>query len=158
MDVKVKMVEFDGQQHKLAIWDTAGQERFRTLTSSYYRGAQGIIFVYDITKRESFEHVISWLEEVNRFNTNPSVVLMLVGNKSDLPDRVVPSTEAAQWARKHNMMFLEASAKTHEGVEGAFMELLHAVINRQPVDEPQQSSKAVPIHREEEIADTYGCC
>jgi Ras-related protein Rab-1A len=95
---------------KLQIWDTAGQERFRTITSAYYRGADGIIMVYDVTSQDSFNHVADWLTEVNRYASEGTCKL-LVGNKSDREDRAVSSEEASAYAEKLKIPFLETSAK-----------------------------------------------
>ena len=86
VDFKIKTIQMDGQNIKLQIWDTAGQERFRTLTASYYRGAHGIIVVFDVTERETFENVRQWMQEIERFASD-NVCRVLVGNKCDLEDR-----------------------------------------------------------------------
>ncbi|XP_060137397.1 ras-related protein Rab-18 isoform X1 [Zootoca vivipara] len=120
VDFKVKKMVIGDFPLQLAIWDTAGQERFRTLTPSYYRGAQGIILVYDVTKRETFEGLECWLQELDVF-TKKSVVKMLVGNKIDETDREVDRKEGLQFAQKHSMLFIARShvdskapeAKTH---------------------------------------------
>ncbi|KAK8266160.1 hypothetical protein V6Z12_D12G227500 [Gossypium hirsutum] len=95
VDFKIRTVEHDGKIIKLQIWDTAGQERFRTITSSYYRGAHGIIIVYDVTDQESFNNVNQWLNEISRYGSE-NVNKLLVGNKSDLTAKKVVSPEAAQ--------------------------------------------------------------
>ncbi len=84
VDLKVKLMKLRGKTLKLTIWDTAGQERFRTLTSAYYRGAHGIILVYDVTSRESFDNIKDWLKEIDIYSTNEEAVKMLIGNKTDL--------------------------------------------------------------------------
>ena len=106
---------------KLQIWDTAGQERFRTITSAYYHGADGILLVYDVTSGESFRHVSDWLLEVNRYAA-PETAKLLVGNKSDRPasERAVTAEQGAAFAVELGMPFLETSAKTCENVEQAF--------------------------------------
>ena len=88
VDFKVKHLELNNKRIKLTVWDTAGQERFRTLTSSYYRGAQGVVMVYDVTRRDSFDNLDHWLKEVKLYSPNngEGVVKLLVGNKIDLPD------------------------------------------------------------------------
>jgi len=83
---KIRTIQLDGKTIKLQIWDTAGQERFRTITSSYYRGAHGIIVVYDTTDSETFEHVKTWLHEIDRY-ASENVNKLLVGNKSDLTSK-----------------------------------------------------------------------
>jgi Ras-related protein Rab-18 len=117
VDFKVKHLEVEGKRVKCSIWDTAGQERFRTLTSSYYRGAHGVILVYDVTRTDSFENLEQWLKEVCTYTpgNGESVVKLLVGNKCDL-ERKVPKEQADAWARSQGMLFLEASAKTRLGI------------------------------------------
>jgi len=116
-----RMITIDQRQIKLQIWDTAGQESFRSITRSYYRGAAGALLVYDITRRETFNHLTRWLEEA-RQNANQSMVIMLIGNKSDLDHRRQVSTEEGEkFAKDHGLIFLETSAKTAANVEEAFI-------------------------------------
>ena len=116
------MVAIDERQIKLQIWDTAGQESFRSITRSYYRGAAGALLVYDITRRETFNHLTRWLEEA-RQNSNSNMVVMLIGNKSDLGHRRAVSTdEGEEFARKNGLVFMETSAKTSSNVERAFID------------------------------------
>jgi len=121
VDFRFRTVNIDSKTVKLQIWDTAGQERFRTITSAYYRGAHGIIMVYDVTNHESFEHVEEWLNEVNR-HASESTLKLLVGNKADLEDdRKVTAQEAKKFADNLNISFLETSAKNATNVEAAFL-------------------------------------
>lgn len=116
-----RMITINNRQIKLQIWDTAGQESFRSITRSYYRGAAGALLVYDITRRETFNHLTRWLEEA-RQNANQEMVIMLIGNKSDLEHRrQVTKEEGEQFAKEHNLIFLETSAKTAANVEEAFI-------------------------------------
>jgi len=128
VDFKVKTVNVDGNLVKLAIWDTAGQERFRTLTPSYYRGAQGVICVYDVTRRDTFDRLPNWLTEMQTFTNRTDVVKMLVGNKIDQGARQVSREDGIAFARRHAMLFIESSAKTREGVQCAFEELVQKII------------------------------
>jgi len=115
-----RMITIDNRQIKLQIWDTAGQESFRSITRSYYRGAAGALLVYDITRRETFSHLTRWLEEA-RQNAHSSMVIMLIGNKSDLDHRrQVSFEEGEKFAKEHGLIFLETSAKTAAFVEEAF--------------------------------------
>jgi Ras-related protein Rab-18 len=134
VDFKVKAMTVMGPDEKpkrikVTIWDTAGQERFRTLTSSYYRGAQGIILVYDVARKDTFDSLNMWLQEVEQFSMNGGrdVVKLLVGNKIDQP-RVLDRNTANAWAREKGMLFMEASAKTKEGITQVFTEVVQKVL------------------------------
>jgi len=116
-----RMVTIDGKQIKLQIWDTAGQESFRSITRSYYRGAAGALLVYDITRRDTFNHLTTWLEDA-RQHSSSNMVIMLIGNKSDLEARRdVKKEEGEAFAREHGLVFMETSAKTAANVEEAFI-------------------------------------
>jgi Ras-related protein Rab-2A len=116
-----RLINLDGKQIKLQIWDTAGQESFRSITRSYYRGAAGALLVYDITRRETFDHLASWLEDA-RQHANPNMTIMLIGNKADLSHRRAVSVEEGQeFAKEHGLIFLETSAKTSLNVDDAFI-------------------------------------
>ncbi|XP_026314949.1 ras-related protein Rab-1A [Hyposmocoma kahamanoa] len=130
VDFKIRTVELDGKTIKLQIWDTAGQERFRTITSSYYRGAHGIIIVYDCTDQDSFSNVKQWLEEIDRYACD-NVNKLLVGNKCDLTTKkVVDYTTANQYAEQLGIPFLETSAKNSTNVEQAFMTMAAEIKGR----------------------------
>lgn len=128
VDFRVKTINIDGNLVKLAIWDTAGQERFRTLTPSYYRGGQGVICVYDVGSRATFEKLDHWIVEVDTYCTKADAVKMLVGNKIDSQHREVSREEGLRFAKKHKMLFIEASAKTKVGVQCAFEELIEKIL------------------------------
>lgn len=130
VDFRFRTVKIDKKTVKLQIWDTAGQERFRTITSAYYRGADGIIMVYDVTSTESFEHVNDWLKEVNRYAAEGTVKL-LVGNKSDrTADKVVTEEQAKEFADELGIAFLETSAKSAKNVEEAFLTMAGELIRQ----------------------------
>ena len=117
----VRRVEVNGQALKLQIWDTAGQESFRSITRSYYRGAAGALLVYDITRRETFNHLTSWLDDA-RQHSNSNMTIMLIGNKSDLEHRRTVTYEEGQaFANEHGLVFMETSAKTASNVEDSFI-------------------------------------
>jgi Ras-related protein Rab-1A len=120
---KIRTLELEDKIIKLQIWDTAGQERFRTITSSYYRGAHGIIVVYDVTDLESFNNVKQWLHEIDRY-ASESVNKLLVGNKSDLNDkRKISVDQGKDLAASLNIDFIETSAKESTNVELAFVQM-----------------------------------
>uniref|UniRef100_A0A6U3NLC3 Ras-related protein Rab-1A n=2 Tax=Ditylum brightwellii TaxID=49249 RepID=A0A6U3NLC3_9STRA len=128
VDFRFRTVKIDKKTVKLQIWDTAGQERFRTITSAYYRGADGIIMVYDVTSKDSFDHVNDWMKEVNRYASEGTCKL-LVGNKSDrTADRVVTEEQAKEFADELGIAFLETSAKSAKNVEEAFLTMAGELI------------------------------
>jgi len=129
VDFRVSKMEVNGRRVKLSIWDTAGQERFRTITSSYYRGAQGIILVYDVSNRESFEALPRWFSELETY-VSPAVVKILVGNKLDKEfSRAVFEDEGRMFAERMGTLFVEASAKTSVGVHTAFQDVVSRIID-----------------------------
>ncbi|ORX85488.1 ras-domain-containing protein [Basidiobolus meristosporus CBS 931.73] len=116
-----RFITVDNKSIKLQVWDTAGQESFRSITRSYYRGAAGALLVYDITRRETFEHLAKWLEDA-REHSNDNITILLIGNKSDLEGkRAVSKEEGEAFAKEHGLFFLETSAKTSANVEEAFI-------------------------------------
>ncbi|XP_022562703.1 ras-related protein RABD2b isoform X1 [Brassica napus] len=158
VDFKIRTVEQDGKTIKLQIWDTAGQERFRTITSSYYRGAHGIIVTYDVTDQESFNNVKQWLNEIDRY-ASESVNKLLVGNKNDLTSQKVVSTETAQaFADELGIPFLETSAKNATNVEEAFMAMTAAIKTRM-ASQPSGGSKPATVQiRGQPVNQQSGCC
>ncbi|CAA7267919.1 unnamed protein product [Cyclocybe aegerita] len=126
----IRTIELEGKTVKLQIWDTAGQERFRTITSSYYRGAHGIIVVYDVTDNDTFTNVKQWLQEIDRY-ASEGVNKLLVGNKSDLTGKkVVEYSVAKEFADQLNIPFLETSAKNATNVEQAFLTMAKQIKDR----------------------------
>eukprot|EP01120_Amphizonella_sp_Union-15-10_P005439 TRINITY_DN1624_c0_g1_i2.p1 TRINITY_DN1624_c0_g1~~TRINITY_DN1624_c0_g1_i2.p1 ORF type:complete len:219 (-),score=35.77 TRINITY_DN1624_c0_g1_i2:63-719(-) len=130
VDFKQYLVKLNDKRVNLTIWDTAGQEKFRSLTSSYYRGTQGIILVYDVTSNETFENIENWLEEVNTYSTNNDVVKLLVGNKCDMKEeRVVSFEKGKKYADEKALLFAECSSKTGEGIENAIEVLVSRIMS-----------------------------
>ncbi|XP_019088873.1 PREDICTED: ras-related protein RABB1a-like [Camelina sativa] len=124
------MITIDNKPIKLQIWDTAGQETFRSVTRLYYRGRVGTLLVYDITRRETFNHLAIWLEEARQY-ASENMTTILIGNKCDLEgERVVSTEEGEQFAREHGLIFMEASAKTAQNVEKAFIETATTIYKR----------------------------
>lgn len=124
VEFATKSIQVDGKVIKAQVWDTAGQERYRAITSAYYRGAVGALLVYDIAKHVTYENVERWLKEL-RDHADQNIVIMLVGNKSDLRHlRAVPVEEARAFAVKNQLSFIEASALDSTNVETAFQQIL----------------------------------
>ncbi|KCV69178.1 rab family, other [Fonticula alba] len=134
VDFKVRHVVVNDQCYKLLILDTAGQDRFRTLSSSYYRGAHGVILVYDITNRSSFDNLSSWFDELDYHcppGENSNVVTMIVGNKLDSLDQCAVTTEEGQaLARRRGSLFVQSSARTRVGVAQAFDHLVEKIVEK----------------------------
>nr|CAD1838785.1 unnamed protein product [Ananas comosus var. bracteatus] len=163
VDFKVKMVNIGGKKLKLAIWDTAGQERFRTLTGSYYRGAQGIIMVYDVTRRDTFTNLSDvWAKEIDLYSTNQDCIKMLVGNKVDKEsERVVTKKEGMDFAREYGCLFLECSAKTKVNVEQCFEELVLKILDTPSLVAEGSAGPKKNIFKQklpEAGASTSSCC
>lgn len=136
VDFRFRTIEVAGKRIKLQIWDTAGQERFRTITSAYYRGADGIILVYDITDRLSFEHLETWLAEVDKFAPEGTHTLLL-GNKCDeAQSRDVNPQEVQDFSTKHNIPNIDISAKNGENIENAFLSIAQRLLNDKLQQQP----------------------
>ncbi|XP_020581049.1 ras-related protein RABC2a-like [Phalaenopsis equestris] len=130
VDFKIKHLTVSGKKLKLTIWDTAGQEKFRALNSSYFRNAQGIILVYDVTQRETFTNLSEvWVKEIELYSTNQDCIKMVVANKVDKEsERVVTKEEGIAFAKEYGCVFLECSAKTRANVDKCFKELAHKIL------------------------------
>ncbi|KAK9282682.1 hypothetical protein L1049_010902 [Liquidambar formosana] len=163
VDFKIKLLTVGGKRLKFTIWDTAGQERFGTLTSSYYRGAHGIILVYDVTRRETFTNLLDiWAKEVELYSTNQECIKMLVGNKVDRDsDRAVTSEEGMALAQEHKCLFLECSAKTRENVQQCFKELTLKILEVPSLLEKGSAAVKRQILKQNQVyeaPDSGGCC
>ena len=131
VDFKLKNIELDNKKIKLQIWDTAGQERFRTITTSYYKGAHAILIVFDITDRESFEHVRNWMADIDKF-AKEGVLRILVGNKCDLENsRQVKKEEGNEIANKYGIKYIETSAKETTNIEDLFISTAKNLLSKQ---------------------------
>eukprot|EP01137_Pigoraptor_chileana_P004619 Opistho-2@46498 len=121
IDFKIRTIDLDGKKIKLQIWDTAGQERFRTITTAYYRGAMGILLVYDITQDKTFDNIKNWIRNIEQ-HAAEDVEKMILGNKCDIEDkRMVTKERGQKLADEYGIKFLETSAKANINVEEAFM-------------------------------------
>jgi len=145
VDFKIRTINLDGKKIKLQIWDTAGQERFKTITTSYYRGAHGLIIVYDITSMDSFNSIKKWLVDVERF-ASPNVLKLIVGNKNDLSHRrAVDYKVAKKFADDLGIPLMEASAKDSQNIEEAFTQL--AVNIKRTTPQGTQSNSSRPANK-----------
>lgn len=146
VEFATRSIQVDGKTIKAQIWDTAGQERYRAITSAYYRGAVGALLVYDITKQGTFENVDRWLKEL-RDHADSNIVIMLVGNKSDLRHLRSVSTEEAQtFCEKEGLSFIETSALESTNVEKAFQQILtdiYHIVSKKVMTDTEHQSRTV---------------
>ena len=158
VDFRHRTVTVNGESCKLQIWDTAGQERYRTITSAYYRGAEAIVMVYDVTNQESIRHINDWMAEVNRYAA-PDTCKLLIGNKCDLESqRVVPIATAKSFAEELNIPFIETSAKEGVNVDKAFIQLTEALVARKNGDGAKgDKSKVVKLDKDDKSSKVV-CC
>jgi len=150
VEFATKSIQAEGKTIKAQIWDTAGQERYRAITSAYYRGAVGALLVYDISKHGTFENVERWLKEL-RDHAEANIVVMLVGNKSDLRHlRAVETDEAMSFSEQHNLAFIETSALDASGVDTAFQRILteiYRLMSRRNVGLKRKPTGGPPCRR-----------
>ena len=160
VDFKATSIEMDGQQVQLQVWDTAGQERFRALTTSYYRGAHGVILVYDVTEKASFDHLQSWIKDVDLYS-GEEVTKLLIGNKDDSPPemKAVDPEDARNFAKDHNMLFMEASAMRATNVSAAFRLLVAEVMHQADTvaSQPSAFEHKLKVNAERQRRAQSGC-
>lgn len=158
VDFGTRIVEIGSEKVKLQIWDTAGQESFRSIARSYYRDAAGALLVYDITRRESFTHLGRWLAEAQQY-ANSHITITLVGNKADLEHRRVVATEEGQeFARENGLVFVEASAKSAEKVEEAFLRTAELVYQRQFSSDSDESKLDLGNRKSNAASESSSSC
>ncbi|XP_077184026.1 ras-related protein Rab-37 isoform X7 [Paroedura picta] len=151
-----KVVTVDGVKVKLQIWDTAGQERFRSVTHAYYRDAQALLLLYDITNRMSFDNIRAWLTEIHEY-AHKDVVIMLLGNKADVnSERMIRTEDGESLAREYGVPFMETSAKTGMNVELAFLAIAKELKQR-AVQQPEEPRFQIHDYIESQKKRT-SCC
>ena len=130
VDFKTKQIELDDHSIKMQIWDTAGHEKFRTITTSYYKSAQAIIILYDITQKSSFDHIRNWITEIDKFGKQ-GVLKVIVGNKLDLENnRKIKKEDAENLALKYGVKLWEVSAKDNTNIEEMFVDTIKTLLER----------------------------
>ncbi|CAL0326505.1 unnamed protein product [Lupinus luteus] len=167
VEFATRTLNVDSKVIKAQIWDTAGQERYRAITSAYYRGAVGALLVYDVTRHATFENVDRWLKEL-RNHTDANIVVMLVGNKSDLRHLVAVSTEDGKsYAEKESLYFMETSALESTNVENAFADVLtqiYHIVSKKAVQAENGTASApakgekIDIKNDVSAMKRVGCC
>jgi len=147
IDFKLKTVELDGQRVKLQIWDTAGQERFRTITTAYYRGAMGVLLVYDISDEQSFLNIRNWMRNIEQ-HSSQNVQKILIANKCDQSDeRLISTTRGEDVAKEYGIKFFETSAKNDINVYEAFTTLARDIIAANEKETRRERGGSNVIHQ-----------
>ena len=145
---------------KVQVWDTAGQERYRSITNAYYRGAEGILIVFDVTKKESFENIQNWINEVTVYTGN-DVVIICLGNKNDLK-KEIDKKEIIDFKKNTNLEILNVSAKTGEGVKEAFKHIVELLIKKKMENKDDNEIKLAEsrtkLNTQEGTKENDGCC
>ncbi len=169
VEFSTRQIEHDGKTIEAQVWDTAGQERYRAITAAYYRGAVGALLVYDISKRLTFENVERWLKEL-RTHADPSIVVMLVGNKCDLKHlQAVLTDDAKSFAEQNNLAFIETSALDATNVDLAFETILieiYRIVTRKTLEaggdgaRPPDSTQKIVLNKDSAAGGKKkgGCC
>jgi small GTP-binding protein len=158
VDFKLKTLELDNKVVKVQFWDTAGQERFRSITTGYYRGSNGIIVVYDVTSEQSFKNIQTWLEQIQEYASD-DVKIMLVGNKADIRlRRVVDFKRGAELAKSLNIPFMETSAKESTNVHEAFDNIVREIISNQAFLENNKKNNGNVVPQPQPQEQSATCC
>ncbi|KAJ4908864.1 Ras-related protein RABE1d [Raphanus sativus] len=165
IDFKIRTVELDGKRIKLQIWDTAGQERFRTITTAYYRGAMGILLVYDVTDESSFNNIRNWMKNIEQ-HASDNVNKILVGNKADMDEskRAIPTAKGQALADEYGIKFFETSAKTNLNVESVFLSIAKDIKQRLTETDTKTEPQGIKITKQDAAssssttAEKSACC
>lgn len=164
IDYKTKDVNINGKSIKLKIWDTAGQERFRNITQQYYKGADGIVLVFDLTDRNSFEKVREWMKQIQSYTQKESIAIVLLGNKCDAENKAVSLKEASDIAGEFNLKFFETSAMNNINIEESFKQLSMEIMKIKESKSasynstPMESHQLKPMDKAEAKQKKKGCC
>ena len=131
IDFKTKYIKIGDSSVKVLIWDTAGQEKFQNIAKQYYKGANGVLLIYDISSRKSFERINFWLKELKENNRIDELFICLVGNKIDLEEkRVISKEEGENYAKENNISFFEVSARTGKGINDLFFRVIKGAMDK----------------------------
>ena len=163
LDYYTKQEMINNLNVSVKLWDTAGQERFKALTPSFFRNAEGVVIAYDVTNSESFDNLKFWISSIktNLFEKNIFIPIIIIGNKIDLEDmRDISKDVASAFAKENNFKYFETSAKTGEGVDEAFRDLVNQILaNSDKNEEATIERKSVKIEEKKtEKQKKKGCC
>ena len=160
VDFKTKQIELDDHSIKMQIWDTAGHEKFRTITTSYYKSAQAIIILYDITQKSSFDHIRNWITEIDKFGKQ-GVLKVIVGNKLDLENnRKISKEDAENLALKYGLKLWEVSAKDNTNIEEMFVDTIKTLLekNSKIISESSYMGNNIKLNKNIKNKKNKKCC
>ena len=157
IDFRTKNIIVDGVQVKLKIWDTAGQERFRNITNQYYKGADGIILVYDVTDRTSFEKIREWMNKIKQNTTEDEIGLVLLGNKCDADLRDVYENDGIELGKELGIQYFESSAMNNINISESFNYLAKQILSKKKIDTPTKVSNNKNLNTPQKKK-KEGCC
>ena len=147
IDFKTKTLNINNQEIKLKIWDTAGQERFRNITTQYYKGADGIVLVYDVTDEASYEKIRDWMEQILSNTQQEEIGLVLLGNKCDMEPRNVTEEMGKKMAEELKVNYFETSALTGQGIKEAFEQLTRDIMKKRGVGETNSDGRGLDLSK-----------
>ena len=159
IDFKTKNITVDDKEIKLKIWDTAGQERFRNITNQYYKGADGIILIFDITDQNSFDKIQDWINQINSNTQTDEIGLILIGNKKDLDsNRVITFKEGDALGKELGIKYFETSALSGEGIDDAFKYVTKEILKKKKLDNNDDKGKIDLESSKNRKKNKDGCC
>ena len=164
IDFKIKIIKKGNERIKVSIYDTAGQERFQNIVKHYYKGANGVLLIYDITKRDTFKNLDFWIKDLEDNSDIDNLFIYLIGNKNDMEDkREVSWVEASNYAKEKKLPYIEVSAKTGNNIQKLFDEVIKGAMTKMLTNENKENSLNESIRlsfleQEERTPKKYLCC
>ena len=164
IDFKIKIIKKGNERIKVSIYDTAGQERFQNIVKHYYKGANGVLLIYDITKRDTFKNLDFWIKDLEDNSDIDNLFIYLIGNKNDMEDkREVSWVEASNYAKEKKLPYIEVSAKTGNNIQKLFDEVIKGAMTKMLTNENKDNSLNESIRlsfleQEEKTPKKYLCC
>ena len=158
IDFKTKNLNIDNKEIKLKIWDTAGQERFRNITTQYYKGADGIVLVYDVTDDGSFEKIRDWMAQIQANTKKDELGFVLLGNKCDMEPRVITEEQGNKMAEELKINYFETSALNGQGINEAFEQLARDIMKIKGLGEDNKAGGVELNNKKKKKEDKNGCC
>ena len=156
IDYQSKTIKIKNKEIKLKIWDTAGQERYKNIASQLYKGADGIMLVYDITDDYSFSKITDWMEQINNNLSKNDIGIVLIGNKSDIEDRIIDTEKGEEKAKEYGIQYYETSALNGNGINEAFEGLAKQILKNYKIKNNEVGSRTISLQssRPEDVVET----